>query len=102
MTENISMSEWLAELEKQKATLSVQLETLSAGIQPVHVSKEKLKAAVEQARAAIRSGDLPEIRKVINLYLKKVTIHWERVEAEISVLPESFVLLETKVHVYGG
>ena len=102
MTGNISLSDGLTTLEKQKSAFAVQLETLRAGMQPVHVSEEKLKAAVEQAREAIQSGDLPEIRKVINLYLKKVTIHRERVEAEISALPEFFVMPETQVHVYRG
>ena len=36
------------------------------------------------ANLVIQSGDLLEIRKMINLYLKKVTIHQEQVEVGIS------------------
>jgi hypothetical protein len=48
----------------------LHIENSTNATQEDDIPVEEMNRAITAARAAIQSGNLPEIRKVINLYLK--------------------------------
>jgi len=86
-TGNVSLSAGLDDLERQKAELIKQIENSTNATKEDDIPVEEMYRAIKVARAAMQSGSLPEIRKVINLYLKRVTVYREHIEVELSMLP---------------
>jgi len=54
-------------------------------------SINQVMAAIEKAKVALKSGNLEEIRQVINLYVNKVVVNREHIEVELGMLPIFFV-----------
>ena len=86
-TGNVSLAAGLEELESRKGELHRQIASASAANEVEDIPIEQLKRAIQAAGEALRSGSLPEIRQVINLYLKRVTVYREHIEVELSMLP---------------
>ena len=50
------------------------------------VTKEDIRVRYAKARTLSRSGELPEIRQLKNLYLERVIVYRERVEVILRML----------------
>ena len=77
----------LAALEHDKALLQNELEETQASLDAAQVTEEQVRRAYSQARDLYLSGDLDEMRQLINLYLDKVVVYRDHVEVFLHVLP---------------
>jgi site-specific DNA recombinase len=82
-----AMYDKLSELEVRKAETEAELVRSRSLMQIPDVTEEDLRVAYDRAREMLRSGTLPEIRQVINLYVQKVVVYREHVEVYYHVLP---------------
>jgi hypothetical protein len=53
----------------------------------VDITEEDMRTAYARAREMLKSGTLPELRQLINLYVERVVVYREHVEVFFHVLP---------------
>ena len=53
----------------------------------IDITEEDIRYHYAKARALFNSGELPEIRQLINLYLEKVVVYREHVKVILRMLP---------------
>ena len=74
-------------LEKQKEDIERQIEEAERLSKVVEVTEDDIRYHYQRARELFNSGQLPEVRQLINLYLERVVVYKEHVEIFIHVLP---------------
>jgi site-specific DNA recombinase len=87
-----SLMALIEKLEVQKDEIDEQIEEAEKLSKVMDITVEDIRYHYEKARELFNSGELPEIRQLINLYLDKVVVYKERVEVMLRVLPVAGVL----------
>lgn len=86
-TGNSSLTAGLTALEDEKREIERELRLLNEKIGMDEFPVDLLYRACDEAKKALRSGKLPEIKQVLNLYLRRVTVEREHIEVELNVVP---------------
>ncbi len=82
-----ALVDMIEKLEGQKSEIDKQITEAQRLSKVVDVTEEDIRYHYAKAQALFNSGELPEIRQLINLYLDKVVVYKERVEVILRVLP---------------
>lgn len=86
-TSSRSLVDMIEKLEDQKNEVDKQIFEAEKLSKVVDVTEEDIRYHYGKARELFNSGELPEIRQLINLYLEKVVVHKGHVEVTLRVLP---------------
>lgn len=70
----------IKELEQEKEELEVKMGRLVRKNRQVNVDEETVKILIEQSKAALKSKDLAECKKVLSNYIEKVMVFDDRAE----------------------
>lgn len=81
----------LEKLEAKKDEVDQVIQEAWIQAEGVMVTEEEMREYYQKARELFITGELPEMRQLINLYLEKVVVYREYVEVFLHVLP-SFCL----------
>ncbi|MBT3320172.1 MAG: recombinase family protein [Clostridia bacterium] len=82
-----SLVDMIEKLESQKGEVDKQISEAEKLSKVVDVTEEDIRYHYAKARELFNSGELPEIRQLINLYLDRVVVYREHVEVILRVLP---------------
>ena len=79
-----SLVEMLGEMEDRKDEIDRLIEEETKLISVPDVTEDDIRDQFAKARGLMRSGKLPELRQLINLYLEQMVVYKERVEVVIA------------------
>jgi site-specific DNA recombinase len=82
-----AMYDMLNRLETQKQDIENEIARNRNLMKVVDITEEDMRTAYTKAREMLKSGTLPELRQLINLYVEKVVVYREHVEVFFHVLP---------------
>lgn len=77
----------IEKLERRKDEVDKQILEAEKLSKVVEITEEDIRYHYAKARELFNSGELPEIRQLINLYLERVVVYREHVEVILRVLP---------------
>jgi site-specific DNA recombinase len=86
-TSSRSLVTIIEQLEKQKEDIERQIEETEGSTRTVDVTEEEIRNSYSKARELFVSGQLPEMQKLINLYLERVVVYREYVEIFLHIHP---------------
>lgn len=75
------------QLERQKDDIQRQIDEAERITRVVDVTEEDVRYHYGRARELFNSGQLPEIRQLINLYMERAVVYKEHVDIFLHVLP---------------
>lgn len=76
----------LAEEEKLLSSLKVQQKTLIQDSTEIDVDKAEIISAFRHSKELLKSGELPHLKQLINLYVKNITVSPEFISVRINAL----------------
>ena len=79
--------EKLDDLEREQNDLLLKIEEEKKNIKEASVDEKIIKEAFYRAKKMFESGELEDMRHLINLYLNEVVIYLDRIEVSINALP---------------
>ena len=82
-----SLVDMIRELEERKDEIDRQIEEEVQLLSVPDVTEDDIRDSFAKARALMRSGELPELRQLVNLYLEQVVVYKERVEVVLRTMP---------------
>ena len=82
-----AVSAKILELEKQKESIDEEIDKMEKLAKIPAVTEEDIRNHFAQARELIISGQLPELRQLINLYVDRVVVYMDKVEVYLHMLP---------------
>lgn len=77
----------IEKLEDRKGEIDKQINEAEKLTKVVDVTEEDIRYHYSKARELFSSGELPEMRQLINLYLERVIVYREHVEVILRMLP---------------
>ena len=81
----------LEELETDKQTLTIQIEQEEQSLIANRLNEQEIIAAYRRAQELYRSGDLPQRKQLLNLYLNRVTVYPDYVQIHINKVPTNIL-----------
>lgn len=81
----------LDELETDKQALTIQIDQEEQNLVANRLNEQEIIAAYRRAQELYRSGNLPQKRQLLNLYLKRVTVFPEYVQIHLHKVPSSII-----------
>lgn len=82
-----AITEKICELENKKEEVDREIDTSEKLLKVPDVTEDDMRYHYTKARELLESGQLPEIRQVINLYVEKVIIFRDHVDVYLHMLP---------------
>lgn len=76
----------LAEEEKLLSSLKIQQKTLIQDSTEIDVDKAEIISAFRHSKELLKSGELPHLKQLINLYVKNITVSPEFISVRINAL----------------
>ena len=87
-TKSKSLMTKLEELEVTRDRLKKEMNDLSDKVGDTHVDEESLRKSFAAIRAAIKSGHLDNIRKLIDTFVYRIEVFPDRVELKLNFYPD--------------
>ena len=88
----LTLTEKLAQLEREKTDLESQLFLLDDYMSAQRVTRSEIEGAFRLARDMLKRKDLPTTQKLIDAFVDKVTIYHDHVEVRFNIgLDEGFL-----------
>ena len=88
-TGSAALANQLTLLEQEKEILQSQMTEMESNDEFLKFSEENIKKEFHKAQLLFRSGELPQLRQLLNLYLDRIIIHPDYVEIFINNIPDS-------------
>ena len=90
-TGSAALANQLMLLENEKEVLDFQIREEERNAEQSRLDETEIIVAFRQAQQMFRSGELPQMEQIINLYLDRVNVYPEYVEIHINNVPTSIV-----------
>lgn len=90
-TGSAALANQLMLLENEKEVLDFQIREEERNVEQSRLDETEIIVAFRQAQQMFRSGELPQMEQIINLYLDRVNVYPEYVEIHINNVPTSIV-----------
>lgn len=72
--------------ESRLNNMEAELSDLERSSNEVKVDEPTIHKAFLQAKLMLESGELPNVKKLINLYVQKITVNYDSIDVQINVL----------------
>lgn len=90
-TGSAALANQLMLLENEREVLDFQIREEERNAEQSKLDEAEIRAAFRQAQKMFRSGELPQMEQIINLYLDRVNVYPEYVEIHINNVPTSII-----------
>ena len=103
-TGSAALTNQLIQFENEKEVLEFKIRKEERNAEQNKLDEGEIRAAFREAQQMFRSGELPQIEQILNLYLDRVIVYPEYVEIHINNVPNNMLIRnqETKEPAFSG